>query len=55
MATGDTQDIFKLLKKFHAAGAHKFILRPMAFGTEDMLEQTRLMVNELLPAVSALN
>lgn len=55
MATGDTQDIFKLLEKFHAAGAHKFILRPMAFGTEDMLEQTRLMINELLPAVSALN
>ena len=55
LATGDAQHIFALLQKFHAAGAHKFILRPMAFGTDDMIEQTRLMVTELLPAVSTLN
>ena len=55
MATGDTAEIVELLERFHAAGAHKFILRPMAVGTDDMLEQTRLMIEHLLPAVAALN
>ena len=44
-----------LVKDFHAAGVHKFVLRPIAAGTEDMLEQTRLMVELLLPEISALN
>jgi len=55
LAAGDTNDIVALLHKFHAAGAHKFVLRPMATGTYDMLEQTRLMVEHLLPAVAELN
>jgi len=55
LAAGDTSQILELLHKFHAAGAHKFILRPMALGTDDMLEQTRLMVEHLLPAVAAIN
>ena len=44
-----------LLNEFRAAGVHKFILRPIAFGTEDMLEQTQLMIDEILPSVRALN
>ena len=44
-----------LVHDFHAAGVHKFVLRPIASGTEDMLAQTRLMVEQLLPAISALN
>ena len=55
LAAGDAETIFALIEKFRAAGAHKFVLRPMANGTDDMLEQTRLMVSELLPAVNALN
>ena len=55
MATGDADDIMALLERFHAAGAHKFILRPMANGTRDMLEQTRLMIEQLLPRVAAMN
>ena len=43
------------LDEFHAAGAHKFILRPMAFGTQDMVEQTQLLISELLPRVKAMN
>lgn len=55
IATGDETDMMALIEKFHAAGAHKFVLRPMATGTADMLEQTRLMVEKLLPCVNALN
>ena len=55
IAAGDETSIMALLEKFHAAGAHKFVLRPMATGTEDMLQQTQLMVAKLLPLVSTLN
>lgn len=55
VAAGDEHRIMALLEQFHAAGAHKFVLRPMATGTQDMLEQTRLMVDKLLPLVSVLN
>ena len=55
MATGDADQIMALLHRFHAAGAHKFILRPMASGTDDMIAQTRLMVERLLPEISGLN
>lgn len=54
-AIGDADAIMSRLHEFHAAGAHKFILRPMAFGTQDMVEQTRLMISELLPRAKAMN
>ena len=44
-----------LVEDFHRAGAHKFILRPIAMGVTDMMEQTQLMVEQLLPAISAMN
>ena len=55
MATGDADDIMTLLQKFHAAGADKFILRPMASGTKDMQQQTDMMIERLLPLIAALN
>ncbi|MEM7221024.1 MAG: LLM class flavin-dependent oxidoreductase [Pseudomonadota bacterium] len=55
LATGDADSIMALLDRFHAAGAHKFVLRPMASGTEDVLEQTRLMIDQLLPAIARYN
>ena len=44
-----------LLHEFRQAGVHKFVLRPIASGTEDMLEQTRQLVEKVLPNVSALD
>ncbi|GIT38867.1 MAG: hypothetical protein Ct9H300mP8_00630 [Gammaproteobacteria bacterium] len=44
-----------LLHEFRQAGVHKFVLRPIASGTEDMLEQTRQLVEKVLPNVSRLN
>ena len=51
----DADDIMARLADFHVAGAHKFILRPMAFGTDDMINQTRQMIDQVLPRVKAMN
>ena len=54
-AVGGVEEIMTLLQAFHAAGAHKFILRPIASDTHEMISQTRLMVEKLLPEIEALN
>lgn len=54
-AVGDADAIMERLDEFHAAGAHKFILRPMAFGTEDMCTQTTRMIEALLPRIATMN
>lgn len=55
VAIGDADAIMARLDEFRAAGVHKFILRPIAFGTEEMLSQTRSLIEEVLPRLSALN
>ncbi|MFP6836592.1 MAG: LLM class flavin-dependent oxidoreductase, partial [Pseudomonadales bacterium] len=55
LAVGGASDIMALLHDFRAAGVHKFILRPVASGGEDFIEQTRLFVDKLLPEIKALN
>ena len=42
------------LAAYVAAGAQKFILRPMARDDEGMMAQTRRVIEEVLPAVAAL-
>ena len=54
-AVGGVDEMMALVEDFHAAGAHKFILRPIASGTADMIEQTNMLVEQLLPAINALN
>ena len=44
-----------LLRRFRDAGVHKFVLRPIASGTEDMLSQTRALIEQVLPEVAAMN
>ncbi|MDA0954975.1 MAG: hypothetical protein O2811_01880 [Proteobacteria bacterium] len=55
MAVGDGETILERLLAYHAAGAHKFILRPMASDDEDMMRQTARLIAEVLPQVEALN
>ena len=55
LAVGGCEEIMALLQRFRAAGVHKFILRPIAHGTEEMLSQTRLLIERALPEVSGLN
>ncbi|HEU0217124.1 MAG TPA: LLM class flavin-dependent oxidoreductase [Stellaceae bacterium] len=52
-AIGDTQAIVDKIGNFVAAGVSKFILRPAAKGDNDMLDQTRRLIDEVLPLVAA--
>ncbi|MBM4202997.1 MAG: LLM class flavin-dependent oxidoreductase [Gammaproteobacteria bacterium] len=54
-AVGDTAEMMRLAREFLDAGVRKFILRPIASGTADMLNQTRLMIEHLVPEIDALN
>ena len=51
-AIGDAEAILRRLGEYVAAGASKFILRPIADGDADMLAQTRRLVEEVLPQVA---
>jgi len=51
-AVGDAATIMARLAEYVAAGASKFILRPAAHGDEEMLAQTRRLVEEVLPQVT---
>ncbi|MCC5871320.1 MAG: LLM class flavin-dependent oxidoreductase [Gammaproteobacteria bacterium] len=55
VAIGDSEVIIERIRAYHAAGAHKFILRPMAADTDDMIDQTRQLIEQVLPAVAAMN
>ena len=55
LAVGDREEIMTLLQRFRDTGVHKFILRPIAHGTEDVVSQTRLLIERVLPEVAALN
>lgn len=55
LAIGGVEEIMTLLDRFRDAGVHKFVLRPVAFGTHDMIEQTQLMIDQVLPEVATLN
>jgi alkanesulfonate monooxygenase SsuD/methylene tetrahydromethanopterin reductase-like flavin-dependent oxidoreductase (luciferase family) len=52
-AIGDADTIFARLAEYVAAGACKYILRPVAQGDADMLAQTHRLIEEVLPQVAA--
>ena len=54
IAVGNKDDIIELTNRFLDAGAQKFILRPIASGTKDMIEQTTRLITEVLPEISSL-
>lgn len=55
VAIGSAATVIGRVREYHAAGAHKFILRPMAADTDDMLAQTRLLIEQVLPEINAMN
>jgi alkanesulfonate monooxygenase SsuD/methylene tetrahydromethanopterin reductase-like flavin-dependent oxidoreductase (luciferase family) len=52
-AIGDAEAIVERIAAHVAAGVSKFILRPAARGDEDMLAQTRRLIDEVMPRVAA--
>lgn len=51
LAVGGASEILARLEDYKAAGASKFVLRPMATDAADVFEQTRRLAAEVLPAV----
>jgi probable F420-dependent oxidoreductase len=52
-AIGDAVSITDKIGEFVAAGVSKFILRPAAKGDDDIMAQTRRLIDEVLPLVAA--
>jgi probable F420-dependent oxidoreductase len=50
MVVGDGAAIRARVQEYIDAGCSKFVLLPMTTGAEDMTEQTRLVIDEVLPA-----
>jgi probable F420-dependent oxidoreductase len=51
VAVGGAADILTRIEEFAAVGVSKFVLRPIARGDADMMEQTERLVREVLPHV----
>jgi probable F420-dependent oxidoreductase len=52
-AIGDAEAVVERIAAYVAAGITKFILRPAARGDDEMLSQTRRLIEEVLPLVAA--
>ncbi len=52
-AFGGADEIMERIAAYVDAGASKFILRPAATGDEEMYEQTKLLVEQVLPRMAA--
>jgi probable F420-dependent oxidoreductase len=51
VAVGGAKEILARIEEFAAVGVSKFVLRPIARGDDDVMEQTALLVREVLPHV----
>lgn len=51
MVVGDAADIVRRMLDYEAAGATKFVLRPIGDGDADLYDQTRRLIEEVIPAV----
>jgi alkanesulfonate monooxygenase SsuD/methylene tetrahydromethanopterin reductase-like flavin-dependent oxidoreductase (luciferase family) len=51
-AVGDAEAIVARIADYVEAGISKFILRPAAGGEDDTIEQTRRLIEEVLPRVA---
>lgn len=52
-AIGDAKAITARLREYRAAGVSKFVLIPLARGDEDVLDQSRRIIDEVIPDVHA--
>jgi probable F420-dependent oxidoreductase len=51
-AIGDAAAIIGRIEQYVAAGASKFIMRPVGRGDDDVLTQTRLLIEQVLPQIA---
>jgi probable F420-dependent oxidoreductase len=50
-AVGDAATIIARAREYHDAGISKFVLRPLGGGDEEMMDQTRRLIDEVVPEV----
>jgi len=55
MVIGGSGDIMQRIEAYVGAGVSKFVLRPIGGDDDDIMEQTQHLIDEVLPAVAALN
>ncbi len=53
LAVGDARAILDRIEQYKAAGVSKFVLRPMASDDQDFMDQTRRLIDEVLPIAHA--
>lgn len=53
MAVGDGAAILRRVEEYREAGVSKFVLIPLAEGHEDLMEQTRRLIEEVVPIAHA--
>tara|TARA_Y100000588_G_scaffold347498_1_gene396348 strand:+ start:886 stop:1827 length:942 start_codon:yes stop_codon:yes gene_type:complete len=51
IAVGDSDAIITMVQKYIAAGASKFVARPIANDSSEVFEQTELLIEEVLPTI----
>ena len=54
-AVGGAEEIIARIRAFVNAGIYKFVLRPLSFGDDETLIQTRYLIDEVLPEVDRMN
>jgi hypothetical protein len=54
MAVGGADEIIELVREFRAQGVSKFVARPIATSDDEMLEQSRLLAEQVNPTVNQL-
>jgi alkanesulfonate monooxygenase SsuD/methylene tetrahydromethanopterin reductase-like flavin-dependent oxidoreductase (luciferase family) len=52
MAVGEADSIIELVTRFREAGISKFVARPIASSDEEMMEQSRLLAEQVNPIVN---
>ncbi len=51
IAVGGAEDILRRIEQYRAAGVSKFVLRPLATGDDEVFEQTRRLIETVVPVV----
>lgn len=51
LAVGDASTILARIQEFRDAGISKFVLRPIASGGEDFMDQTQRLIDTVIPSV----
>lgn len=55
LVVGDEVDIAKRIREYVAGGVTKFVLRPVGMDDAEVMEQTRLLAERVLPEVANMN